>query len=502
MCEGYVDSDCEGLEPRPQNAQSIKDLPKPDLSNLSAFLDETDMAGPFVAFLESTAPRMATIFASMLESFLDDKLMVLHLADKAQYLWKTLIPRASKHDQTTRYAAVALSSLHQSLESSQTFPWQNESFARYYNRAVGLVNERQCSILHGKLLLPCILFAHCELLMGNSNDAMAHISSGKRIMSGLQTTGESLPDVNAEVIVAVLNAFVAKSQLSGSGNRNFYFPTTLRALVQEMAVIPEPFSSLANAAGSLLDVLHRALLLQELGQPCDQDLAIATRKSANNWSVSFDVFRFAFGMSPPEVKRWHLLLLAEHRMVQLLLKSMPPEADSTLQRATGDFRIMIAQLKTFLTGQDKESGTVLETSRHVPVSLGFIMPLFFICVHCRDHEIQLAALELLRELNVTEGHWNSCLAHAIASKIIELDEKEMQRISSSKLSETVTGRVKPTSLELFTGGRLLLQYVKSNSDGKAGEPGAALLEQKLCQEVVTPSWVSTTHTIFGGEELT
>ena len=217
-CEGYGDTGEESLEPCPRNAESTTLLPRPNLSNFSAFLDENDMADPFVAFLETTAPRMSACFASMLGSVMEDKLTVLHLTDKVQYLWKTLIPSACQYDPATRFGAVALSSLHQSLESCHHYPWQSQPFAKYYNKAISSVKEGRCLNSHDQVLLPCVLFAHCELLMGTSEDAMAHVLSGRRIISGLRETGGVLPDNVTRVIEPVLSAFVAQSQISGTGN--------------------------------------------------------------------------------------------------------------------------------------------------------------------------------------------------------------------------------------------------------------------------------------------
>ena len=448
------------------------------------------MAGPFVAFLESTAPRMAAAFASMVQSTLSDRSTVFYLADKGQYLWKTLIPSASQKDAATRYGAVALSSLHQSIESAQPIAWQNQPFARYYNNALATVKEGRFSTPHDGVLLPCILFAHYELLMGNTRDAVAHILSGTKIISGMRSGGQPLPDVVSGVIEPILNAFVATSQLSGQNDIDCYLPITTHRLLQELPSMPASFSSLVSAGSTLNDVLYQTLLLQELGQPCDRYQAAAIRKYANNWSIAFDAFRFASGHDTSEMQSWNLLLLAEHRMIQLLLKSMPPEADANFRRATTDFRVMLAQLKTFLRKRDQEIGIKDDTNRHQPITSGYIMPLFFISLHCHVHEIQSAALDLLRDLNVVEGQWNSCLAHAIASRVADLSEKQMQRIRPSKMSDTDSTRIKPISLERAGGGRLRLQYMKLSFDGKSGEAGEALIEQQTCHQNVNPSWVS------------
>lgn len=491
VCEGYRDVNSKYVEQPRRNADSTVLLPRPNLSNFSTFLDEDNMAEPFVAFLESTAPRMAACFASMIESIIEDKLTVLHLADKAQYLWKTLIPSASQHDTATRYGAVALSSLHQSLETAQTSAWQNQPFAKYYSKAISAVKEGQCSSSHDQILLPCILFAHCELLMGSSSDALAHILSGTRIISGIQSTGESLPAIVTGVIEPVLNGFVAKSQISGQINSGFYFPVATNALVAELEPVPSCFTSLADADRSLSNVLYRTLMLQALGQPSDRHLATATRKYANGWSVAFDAFRFASMNDVPELKRWHLFLLAEHRMVQLLLKSMPPEADNNYQHATADFRVMFAQIQTFLIEQTQQCDVEEGVRQMFPLHPGFIAPLFFIAIHCRVGEIRNNALELLRDLNITEGHWNSCLAHAIASKVVEMSEEVMlQKARPSGTPGIIPHNVKPLSLEWTSGSRLRLQYLEFGSASSRSDVGEVFIEQRTCQHNVSMSWVS------------
>jgi hypothetical protein len=93
------------------------------------------MAGSFVTIFETTAPRMATSFISMIEPIFNGRQAILHPADKARYLWKTLIPIESQHDAATQYGAVALGTVYQSLGILHTSGWENEVFAKYYNKS-------------------------------------------------------------------------------------------------------------------------------------------------------------------------------------------------------------------------------------------------------------------------------------------------------------------------------------------------------------------------------
>lgn len=454
-CQGYRDARSISKSPstptgQPQPAVLLPS--QPTLGEITFCLDSADMIQPFSHYLSHTASYMALTFTTMADASTTltpgpvdasvASLRVLDVAARAQTLWTTIIPTASQGEVTLQYAVAALSCLHAWLapsSSSTSTPrpaWQNAAFVRFYSRAVAGVNmsssaNNDSSATATMVLMSYLIFAQCEVLMGAPGNAATHIYSGLSVLNELQSSSPStdashgmLTDYIAPVLHAYLTARHSpfpelefqRSHLNPAANLVPGFPAAF-------------FQSLPDAATALRDVTYRVTLLQQLAgrRPTITDATeqlMATRQLANAWSTMFD--RFRSSSSSPAEKQAHLLLLAQHRMLQLLLKTMPPERDERYKSAEGDFRIMLSQLQTFLP-QGREvaweasgDGTDYADDEFLGDSttggIGVIMPLFFIATQCPLPDVRAAALDVLGGLRVQEGAWNSCVAHAIGTK--------------------------------------------------------------------------------------
>ena len=464
LCEGYKETLIKLFNHPLGGVEPPSVVSRPCIATTSASINEGDMMRPFEFYLKATAPRLASYFSFMIESYIDDKLTRLLLSDKAQYLWKNLIPRSARQNPAIRYGLVALSSLHEWSEAKRHAPWQNRTFAKYYSKAIAAVKEMHQNAEPELILCACLVFAHRELLIGESNsaEATAHILSGTRIVSSLRASGARVTDVITDSIEPILDCFTAISTAYGFAN-DFSSPVSCESMMRHFPVLQNTFSSLTEAADQLQTALYQALVLQNLGQPYDEIMVTATRQFVNDWSIKFDYWRFRPINEESGSRRWHLLLLAQHRMVQLLLKAMPPEYDLNYCRAATDFRIMFAQIRTFLdTGSYVDAGD--EKTTAIPVHSGFIVPLFFVAVNCRLGEIRQMALNTLRDLRVVEGQWNSCMAHAIACKVVEI-ETGLNDSQNFLVPTFDSMEIRPDSLLGASDGRLKLTYLAKMSRG-------------------------------------
>jgi hypothetical protein len=481
----------QGSEASSQIAENASILPRPDLTDFSDFLDEQEMAQPFVTFLENTAPRMAVCFISMIESIYDDRLIALYLADKAQYFWKSMIPDACRHDAATRHAAVALSILHQSLENASRSDGDAPAFSKYYTKAIGLSRERQAEDGGNWTILRCILLGHCELLMGFPNEGMDHIISASRVITEMQSSGAAIPSPVKNIIAPIINGFLAISQVSGPIDTQFQFPAVTNSLLARFEQMPTAFTSFAEAGRSLAELIYRTQLLQELGQPSDRHQATFIRSQANSWSLAFDGLRFGKANNKSkELRKFQLILLAQHRMMQLLLKSMPPESDTLFQHCASDFKIMLAQIQTFVIEVNHSSGIEANMRNVIPIHAGVIMPLFFIATHCRDPQTTYGSLDLLKSLNLTEGQWNNCFAYSIASKLVEVSVKTGKSKSKHGPKMSTARHLRPVSLKRGCGVQPKLQYVDATADEKAHDIEGVAVDDECCPEDLNTSWVS------------
>ena len=224
-------------------------------------------------------------------------------------------------------------------------------------------------------------------------------------------------------------------------------PTSSESIMRQLPVLPLTFQSLADAAKHLRTAIYRALVLQSLDQSFDKVNLAVIRQFVNDWSIKFDHWRFAPTDSESLDKRWHLLLLAQHRMVQLLLKTMPPENDTEYSKAAIDCSIMFAQIRMFL---DAWYTTAFGEGKSAEIlsSFGFIPTLVFIATECRLLSVRHMALDTLRDLQAVDDQWNSYPAYAPAHTFFEMESRRSRSDDDSVPKQDLAKVV----LESLNGG--------------------------------------------------
>ena len=326
--------------------------------------------------------------------------------------------------------------------------------------------------------------------MGASASGLTHLKSGHRIIEEDRKKQAAIAPEVTDYIEPIVRGFLAKSEAYALHEEPTYpadstgIPVSTSRTAYTVPSMPNRFTSLAHANKHLKQAVYLVLLL-ELGSPHHSTAMIpSVRKYVLDW---FDAFRrwkvgASFDMEEPLSKDWQLLLLAHHRMALIILRTLPPENDSNYTRAAADFRIMFAQMRTFLRSgytameEGKEADLILKTH------LGFISPLYFIATLCRVHEIRDGALEALLELKVVEGHWNSCVAYAVAKTVVEIEEEY-------EVKEIKVRRVKVDSVDRLEGGKLELRYHKIPGEGTHADTVTRLIAEPCCHHETAMMWV-------------
>jgi hypothetical protein len=323
----------------------------------------------------------------MMDSLSDDRAMVSTSTAKAWTFWNRLVVQASETNVSIRHSLSAISSLHEWLELTKRNPWQNHYFALHYTNAITEINKNQGKIPLEILLIACLLFAHCDFLMGSAASGMNHLKSGYRIMTESRRKQVQLPTEVQEIIEPIIKGFLAKQasyRLTDTAATKSETAEDTRASLPEM---PKIFQDLSQANKYLLDAVYWVLLLELRGSHHMATMAPNVRRYVTHWATAFDRWKSTYELDDPLLKDWQLLLLAHHRMAFLILKTLPPENDQGYSRAAADFRIMFAQLRTFFRGGYADLNPKHSDDLVLKVHLGFIAPLFFIATNCRVQEI-------------------------------------------------------------------------------------------------------------------
>lgn len=428
----------------------------------------------------------------MMDSFVDDKVLVQHSSNSAWNFWNRLVFQASQDQPCVRHSLAALSSLHEWIELTKRTPWQNYTFTLYYTKAITEINQSQGSLPLDIVLISCLLFAHCDFLMGESAAGLTHLKSGYRIIAENRKRQVQISPEVVEFIEPIIGGFLAKSEayaLREEATEPVSEAPVTTAATYALPNMPERFEDLAQANKYLQQAVYLVLLL-ELGKPHHSTPMIpGVRKYVADWAKSFGRWKAASSLETedPLLKDWQLLLLAHHRMALLMLKTLPPDNDCAYSRAAADFRIMFAQMRTFLrsgyTSMEKGRDSDLVLKAH----LGFISPLYFIATLCRVRDIRRQALEALHELEVVEAHWNSCVAYAVAKTVIEIEETYNE--SSMKVQ-----RINVDSVDRSKDGKLEIRYHKIPGNGTHGDTVTRKIHEPCCHHEATMMWVSISLT--------
>ncbi|EXJ93684.1 hypothetical protein A1O1_02076 [Capronia coronata CBS 617.96] len=485
FCEGYNQPKAWLFEPSTSLSPGDEIAPWFNTASPYRFFDDdSELYRPTQYFMECTGPRIASYFSEMMDSFLDNKPLVKYSSVQAWSFWNTLVIQASEIHSCVRYSLAALSSLHEWIDFSKRTPWQNHAFTLHYTKAIGKINQSQGGLPLEIVLICCLLFAHCEFLMGASVAGLTHLRAGDRIISESRKKNAILAPEISESIEPIIRGFLAKSEtyelreIAGPQDESSEDKT------YALPAMPETFQDLAQANQYLQQTVYFVLLL-ELGQPRHlSSMTPSVRKYVNDWATAFGRWKARFELEDPLMKDWQLLLLAQHRMALLILKALQPEYDKMYSRAAADFRIMLAQLRAFLrsgyTNMDPKNDGDMVLKFH----LGFIAPLYFIATQCRVREIRHNALQALKDLKVIEGHWNSCVAYAIAKTAIELEERFQGK------NPSMPTRVKVDCVDRARHGTISMRYRKLPGTGATDDFATMEISEPACHREVNMQWVS------------
>ncbi|KAI1622137.1 hypothetical protein EDD37DRAFT_507417 [Exophiala viscosa] len=482
FCEGYAQPKTWLFEPANNTPPSSEVVSCLNTTNAIHFFEDSELNRPTQYFLACTAPAVAGFFSEMMESLNDDRAMVSYSTTQAWTFWNKLVVQASETNASIRHSLAAISSLHEWLEVTKRNPWQNHSFTLHYTNAITEINKNQGKIPVEILLIACVLFAHCDFLMGAAGAGMKHLKSGYMIMSESRKKQVQLPIEVRELIEPMIAGFMAKSANYRLTDSAATKSETVEATGPSLPQMPKVFQDLNQANKHLLEAVYSVLKL-ELRQPHDlAAMAPNVRKYVTDWATAFDRWKSTYELDDPLLKDWQLLLQAHHRMAFLILKTLPPENDQGYTRAAADFRIMFAQLRTFLRAgytelDPKHSGDLV-----LKVHMGFIAPLFFIATKCRVQEIRHGALEALKDLKVVEGHWNSCVAYAIAKTASEIDD----RLNETNPSKTI--RIKLDRVDRLKDGTMTMTYRKVYGHVSSDEVESKIITEPACHHEVNMQW--------------
>ncbi|KAI9678742.1 MAG: hypothetical protein M1817_005799 [Caeruleum heppii] len=371
--------------------------------------------------------------------------------------WHRLVPQATHHEPSIRYAVLAIASIHEELVMGHglNVPADTDQAiagfgTRQYTKAIRGLNS--CMIKDGQLaadvvLTCCALFACFENLRGHYGPAIAHVDGGLKILASLQNThgpastaGGPLKRLPTPYIcfddLDIIFTQLDNRATEVAGSRLVH---TNRAATNpgqaSRAKIPNTFYSIQECRDSL--EYHKQAFVQSMPM-CSDDLSGATiadikqtqaayLETLRKWSNALNSFleRSESSLSTQDLLA-SLMLKVQERVANITCSK---HFDSTnLNETKWDHHIeafadLVMLGTTVVDALHKEEITMPRDGPIPSMHEGISGPMFLVASRCRDPVVRRQAISVIKRSPRQEGMWDQTLMVRIAERIMAMEEE-------------------------------------------------------------------------------
>lgn len=363
--------------------------------------------------------------------------------------WIELVLQAAHEEPTVMHAALALGSLDRSrhghsLASPHITPTSDASdrskpFKAYSMALASLKTLAQRSDPKAvDLVLLCSLLCICfEILLGDHLMALGHLDSALKIISS-KSSMERTKDVALvhprfkplQIEPELVEAF-ERLDIHASSYVNMRPPTLVARTVMsaapsasaEFATIADARRSLYQLANGLYAFMPKAPRFRDGEPPTLDELGTVLRLCQRlvDWYAKMHrlISRTGSGMSVSE-RRETTMLRIKQALLHVKASTVLDAYETSYDDYDADF-LEIVTLSESLQNNSAWSSSPSQGS--FSIELGYIYPLYFTALRCRDRGIRRRALCLLRAAPREEGIWNSAMTARIAHEVIAIEEE-------------------------------------------------------------------------------
>ncbi|KAI5456477.1 hypothetical protein BGZ63DRAFT_325817, partial [Mariannaea sp. PMI_226] len=372
--------------------------------------------------------------------------------------WDRLVFQACYDEPAVRHAVLALSTVQKRDTSGHTetgtkaleLDDEEQFVLRQYGKAISHLvpqspGDTQPHV--NVVLLTCLVFIFLEFLRGHYSAAQAHLKNGLRLIAeslgpqGMKKPGLALlrPATDGQVEEGILEAF-SRIQVQVALLTPFDHPFGLRLQVDELDPVNGHFKSIEQARERLDRILNEIIQIEqdqrrkegednsdwcsEMHYKHERILcALDTWQNAYNLSTVTMMKRMPFR----EVFAFRLLKLY-HTMGKIMINVICHSSFvAAYDQHSEDFRSIVTgaeDLRLMLksvTIMPNMPNHLKEKSQSI-ADIGWIPPLYYTALKCRDRTIRIQAIDLLRFVPHREGIWDSTMAASIAEKVMAIEE--------------------------------------------------------------------------------
>lgn len=402
--------------------------------------------------------------------------------------WTRLVLQASHHEESVRYAVVALGALQKTREVSPAsspkigtdsiLKAHNEFAFNIYQKAIVRLRE---SLESGEIspkiaLIACILFVCFEIYHGDLMAALAQVLSGVRLLQ--EWKGSSIDDLSDLDFVSgsgaslddQLTQIFAELDIQARTFmrvRQTPFPSTCPMIVEQdtlPSLIPLAYRSLEEARYSFTLLQTRTMRLDALSgysrwnllseyqvEQLESHMALL-----NDWADAFApiLYRAQNDTAYASDLRGAQCLHAHWLMAVMVIQSTFYPEETYFDTHIDDFRQIVSDLRPIV--EDAHRNKTNSDSSSTPcLAEGFtfeettVTPLYMTATKCRDRSLRRQAIVLLQKAPRREGIFDSLMAAKIAQFVMSVEEEgvdefgfvpEEARVRVSNVEPDMLGR--------------------------------------------------------------
>ncbi|KAF4627657.1 hypothetical protein G7Y89_g10501 [Cudoniella acicularis] len=360
--------------------------------------------------------------------------------------WDMLVFQVGLSEPAVLHAVLALSSVHkrETLEGrsrnrgrkGDSVPDEQEQFMlRQYSKAIGYLQPHFSAKNSASIrvaLVTCVVFVCMEFLRGRYQTAQAHLQNGLKLIKENLPFRESIDDWILEVFfrlhvqVELFNQGSQHACLLLQASKPEHLDPTFRSLKHARKhmdqILDEIFylteqghqHGIPNQAGYPSELLNHQKLIQA---------------KLSSWLLTSQAYKDNLN-SPMNVRDEMAFKLLHyfHTMAAIMTHAaLWPACEWIFDSHTADFVSIILQAIKLRRVVPEDAVDIIgkghDLSRSI-ADMGWIPPLYYTAVKCRNHRVRLQAIKLLNSTDHGEGIWDPRSAACIARKVMEIEERD------------------------------------------------------------------------------
>jgi hypothetical protein len=306
----------------------------------------------------------------------------------------------------------------------------------HYNKAVKLLVQRMSEASYSPEigLVCCVLFICMEFLRGNYDTAFAHYDSGINIISAYRKS-RRLPSSTKTPGTSLIEETLIPIFIRLMGTAMYYGFRTEQALIliSDIEEIQSSvFDSVKDAQSSLHNLRNQiGLFVRDVGLKQFQSKPI-TREDLEHQEDFLEAHRVWFGaleklessttLSTQDAITAHILK-AQYYFMYLLTACITHPDQMACDEYLEGFKAMIHHARIVLDARERD--TTPSAAANFTFEVNLILGLYMVACHCRCPITRREAIALLERNPPREGLWDAQQHAAIARRVVELEEAEV-----------------------------------------------------------------------------